>query len=269
MNDETLRAFLDELEGMEKDAFLGKALTTAGSWLKARPSAALSWVKSQPKQFVEAGKRLATPHKSIPAGWRHMTPEKQLAHMRASGASPAAIKEYTKGMGKHITERGILPKAYVESPHRIGRVAERLSRRGWTGKGDITKYIPLWSQKGMYAGFGGLGAKSVYDAAKRKPTATGEGGLAETGLGEALGTGAMIAGTGGLGILPASAMWLGSHMLGSKAGRIIDRLRGGAGLQTAAMAPSPQEAQRMLAGLETQSPEEQQKTVEVLQRYYG
>jgi hypothetical protein len=64
-------------------------------------------------------------------------------------------------------------------------------------------------------------------------------------------------------------MWLGAHTLGSRAGRVVDRLRGGANLQTAAMAPSPQEAQKMLAGLEQQSPEEQQKTIETLRRYYG
>lgn len=195
-----------------------------------------------------------------------MTPAKQLEHLRAqpySAQNMAKLEEFKKGLGRHITE-GPTPGA-----GRIQRAAEALSRRGWSGKGRITKYIPLFSQKGMYAGFGGLSAKAIADAAKQDPSRTGSGGLFETGLGEGLGTAAFIAGTGGLGFLPATAMWYAAQKGGSKAGQIIDRLRGGADLQTAAMAPTPEEAQGMLQNLESQSPEERQKTIETLQRYYG
>jgi len=295
MNDKTFQAFIEELTAMEKEAGVGSAavsaLGAAGKWMtkqpqlatywaknapgrlagwaKAKPGAVVGWAKKQPGDFVEAGKRMLRPHKSIPAGWRHMTPSKELAHMRASGASPEAIKKYTKGMGSHITEQGILPKKFVDSPHRVGRAAEWLSRRGWTGKGDVTKYIPGFSQKGMYTGFGAMSGKSIYDAAQKNPTRTGSGGAAETGLGEALGTGAFIAGTGGLGMIPATAMWLGGQYLGSRAGRVVDRMRGGADLRTATLAPTPEEANKMIGNLENQSPEEQQKTIDMLQRYYG
>jgi len=269
-----MHAFLDELEGIEKGAGLGRMAIAAGQRLMSAPRAAgqkimampggmSKWVKKQPGEFVEAGKRMMSPIKSTKAGWRHMSPAKQVAHLKSTGAPKAKIREYTKGMGRHITDRP------TKGAGRITRAAEAMSRRGWSGKGNLSKYVPLYSQKGMYAGFGGLSAKGVYDASKQKPTTTGEGGVAETGLGELLGTGAMIAGTGGLGLLPGMAMWYGGQQLGSKAGRIVDRLRGGADLDTAARAPSPQQAQGMLDSLEGQSPEEQQETIKTLQRYYG
>jgi len=266
MNERTLQAFLDELEGMEKDAFLGtigRGARSAGRWVASRPGALAGWAKKQPGEFVEAGKRMLHPIKSTKAGWRSMTPAKELEHLRATKAPLSKIEEYTKGMGKHITEG---PTA---GAGRIQRAAEALSRRGWTGKGRATKYIPGWSQKGLYAGFGGLSAAEIARAAKKDPTRTGEGGLFETGLGEGLGTAAFIAGTGGLGILPATAMWLAAQKGGSSAGRIIDRLRGGANIETAARAPSPTEANQMIQNLESQSPEEQQKTIDMLRRYYG
>ena len=292
MNEATLQAFLNELGGLEKDAFLGQAAKFMGRKIMAAPGALWKGIKAQPGQFRDAGKRMITPHKSIPAGWRHMTPSKELGRLQSNraalqsvGANTAkidkSIAQYSKGMGKHITEgagtaatknqalRGMGMAGAFKEPGRITRAAEALSRRGWTGKGNVTKYIPGFSQKGLYTGFGAMSGKSIYDAAKRKPTATGEGGVAETGLGEALGTGAFIAGTGGLGILPATAMWLGGSAVGSRAGRIIDRLRGGADPRTAVMAPTPAKAQKMLAGLEQQSPEEQQETIETLRRYYG
>ena len=132
MNEQTLQAFIDELGAMEKGASIGSAATTAGKWLaarpqlaahwakaapgavrgwaKARPGAVAAWGKRQPKEFAEAGKRFVTPHKSIPAGWRHMTPAKQLAHLKSTGASPEAIAKYTGGMGGHITQ-GLTPGA--------------------------------------------------------------------------------------------------------------------------------------------------------------
>lgn len=282
MNDTTFQAFIDELAAMEKEAGI---LGTAGKWVakqpqlaahwaknapgrlagwaKARPGAAVGWAKKQPGEFVEAGKRMAQPHKSIPAGWRHMTPGKQLAHMKSTGASADEIAKYTGGMGKHITG------GTAAGAGRVQRIADAASRRGWSGKGDVTKYIPGWSQKGMYTGFGAMSGKSVYDAAKQDPSRTGSGGVAETGLGEALGTGAFIAGTGGLGMIPASAMWLGGQFLGSRAGRVVDRMRGGANLRTAALAPTPEEANKMISDVQNKSPEEQQKTIDELRRYYG
>jgi hypothetical protein len=285
MNDVTVQAFIDELAAMEKEASIGSAIGAAGKWVAKRPQlaaqwakrapgaavdwvkggpkAVAGWAKDQPRQFAEAGKRLLHPVESMRAGVRHMTPGKQLAHMKATGASAEEIAKYTQGMGRHITE------GTASGAGRLQRIADAASRAGWSGKGDISKYVPLWSQKGMYAGFGGLSAKNVYDAAQKDPTRTGSGGLFETGLGEGLGNAAMIAGTGGLGLLPVSAMMLGAQYFGGKAGRTVDRLRGGANLRTAALAPTPEEASGMIDNLQNQPPEEQQKTIEELQRYYG
>ena len=94
MKDETLQALLDELNGMEKDAYLSQAARFVGSrimaapgaigrWTKARPGAALGWAKKQPGEFVRAAKMVRHPVKSVQEGLRHMTPAKQIPHMKA------------------------------------------------------------------------------------------------------------------------------------------------------------------------------------------
>jgi hypothetical protein len=251
LNDVTLQAFLDELGSMEKDAGI----------------AALGrWVAKQPAQFLEAGRRLRHPVKAMKAGWREMTPSAQLQHLKATKAPTefaAAKKEFLgRRAGKHLTEG-------TRSKHAPVRLAEELSRRGWTGKGRFSKYVPLASAKGLTVGTTALAAPEMVEALKKRPTPTGEGGVAERGLGEAAGFGAMLAGMGGLGFLPATALYMGAHGLGSKAGRVLDRLRGGADIGTALHAPSPRRAQELLSTIHEKDPEEQRQVLNTLRKHYG
>jgi hypothetical protein len=206
--------------------------------------------------------------------------ELEAIEKEASLLSPAAkfVGSAAGKVGKWISER---PKATADWARSLPGKAMHGVRRT---PGDLaTISRRMVSPKGMKEGWkehGRMGqamivgfplaftAPAMYQASKRKPTATGEGGVAELGLGELAGTGAYVA-SGKLGLLPGLLAYGGAHYLGSKAGRIIDRLRGGASLGTAARAPSPQEAQRMIYDLENQTPEQQQQTINTLRKYYG
>ena len=221
LNDQMLAAFADELELLEKEAGLAGS---AGKWMLGKAQ----WAKKgllggKGEGFREMGKRMMSPIKSTKEQWKKMAP----------GTIPKTLRH-----------------AYGDIV--VTRTAKRLGQSGWTGQGKITKYMPV-GQKGMMAGMGAMSVPSVIEAAKKKPTATGEGGIGEVGLREALGLGGMIAGTG-LGMLPAIGLYGAGSYLGGKAGRVIDRLRGGADVSTAVNAPSRTEAQNQLANI---------------QRYYG
>jgi hypothetical protein len=90
----------------------------------------------------------------------------------------------------------------------------------------------------------------AYKATKEKPTETGEGGAAEKLLGEVGGTGGFLAGMASKRMLPGFALMAGGQYLGGKAGRVIDRLRGGASVGTAVSAPSPEEATSQLENIQ-------------------
>jgi hypothetical protein len=133
-------------------------------------------------------------------------------------------------------------------------IAEELSRRGWTGAGGkgvtslggATKYLPV-GQKGQMALIGAAGIPGVVDAAKATPT--GEGAALERG-GRLLGSVGGMALSGGLGLVPALGLWLGAEHAGSRAGRVLDRIRAGGTAGQALTAPSPEEAQAQLANIQ-------------------
>jgi len=124
------------------------------------------------------------------------------------------------------------------------------SKSGWTGQGNLTKYLPI-GNKSMMTGFGAMGASEL--AHPRKVGPTGEGGAGEIGLREMGSAAGWVAGMG-LPIVPMMTMAMGGYHLGGKAGRVIDRLRGGASVGTAVNAPTPSEAMNDLYRV---------------QRYYG
>jgi len=220
LNQQVLAAFADELELMEKEASIGGAALTAGKWLAGRPGWAYRGIMgAKGKGFREAGKRLLSPIKSTKAQWK--------------GMEPGAV--------------GALKKSRWDN--KVQRAAKHLGQKGWTGKGKFTKYLPV-GQKGLTVGLtGGFAAPAIADAAKKTVSPTGEGGLGEVGLGEALGLGGMVMGTG-LGLAPAIGLYSAGSYLGGKAGRIIDRLRGGADVGTAVNAPSRREAEEQLANIQ-------------------
>lgn len=189
--------------------------------------------------------RLDQARKSFEAAKKLRDPQKLMAAQKELKASKELYQETFGGMGKHLTA----PSASIGEAWR-GRgakgVAEELSRRGWTGSGDISKYTP-GTGKSLMLGFPlAFDLPSVINAPAA--TRTGEGGAVERGLGTALGTAGMIAGMG-TGFLPGTALWYAGHKIGGGAGRLIDRLRAGASIPEAVMAPSPEEAQSQLQNI--------------------
>jgi hypothetical protein len=141
------------------------------------------------------------------------------------------------GLGEALKMQGAGSKARA--------LAAELSRRGWTGTGDITKYLPV-GQKGMTAAFGGMAIPDVVNAAEA--ARTGEGAALERGLGALGSVGGMVLG-GGLGLVPGMALWTAAQKGGESAGRVLDRLRAGGSVGEAFLAPSPQEAQSQLQNI--------------------
>lgn len=156
------------------------------------------------------------------------------------------LKKFEQG-GEHLYSPGmnLSQAAGVEGGvrNKARAVAEELSRRGWTGAGGRTKYLPV-GQKGMTAGFGAMAIPDIVGA--EPASRTGGGGALEKGLGGLGSVGGMVLG-GGLGIVPAMALWYAAEKGSSKAGRVLDRLRAGATPTEAMSAPTPQEAQQQLA----------------------
>ena len=211
-----LAAFSDELDLIEKEAAINmEALKSVGEAAMKIPGAKMLVNQFRPSSWQAAGERLLHPIASFRKGWQEMAP-----------GAVGALK-HTKG------------------DVAATRLAKTLGQRGWTGAGRYTKYLPV-GQKSLTTGLTGyFAAPEIAHAIHRKATPTGEGGVGEVGLREGLGLGAMVAG-GGLPFLPAMALWSSGSRLGSGAGRIIDRLRGGANLGTAVNAPSQSEAEEQL-----------------------
>ena len=204
----------------------------------------------------EAGKRLAHPIKGMKEGWRMSSPlpameqrAKEMGFASAmdaaqalKGTDPAKYKEMLSG-GEHLL--GTAPDA-----GRVRALAEGLSRRGWTGAGRATKYLPV-GMKSWQAVPPALMVPSIINAPA--PTQTGENAALEQGIGELGGAAGAIMGTG-IGIVPAMGLWYGGRQVGSRLGRVLDRMRAGATAKDAISAPSPTEAAQQL---------------EDIQRYYG
>lgn len=260
----TLDAFSSELQKLAQGEVLkrfGKYLT--GTVLRNPTKLSLNALgkvgrgaKGVFRGSEEAAQRVMSPIKGLKEGWRHSSPlpamEQRAKEMGFGTAQEAAsalkgtdVKKYKKllGGGEHL----------LGTPAGTGKIratAEELSRRGWTGSGNISKYLPVGS-KGLTVGFAGMGIPSIVNANKATPT--GEGGALERGLGELGSAGGMILGSG-LGIVPAMGMWYGTQRLSSRLGRVLDRLRSGASAGEAVSAPSPTEAAEQL---------------DTIQKYYG
>lgn len=158
---------------------------------------------------------------------------------RAYAAAQKAHSDFMQGGGKHLL--GSKPGA-----GRLQRMADELSRQGWTGAGQKTKYLPV-GMKSMAVVPAALEIPEIVNAPP--PTQTGEGGALERGLGLLGGTAGFVSSTG-VGLVPGAAMWLGGQYAGGRLGRILDRLRAGAPLRTAVSAPSPQQAAEQMQDIQ-------------------
>ncbi len=163
------------------------------------------------------------------------------SHMARHKAGPVSLPQILSGRfkGPGASQLG----GELESGSRLRMLAEELSRRGWTGAGRATKYMPV-GQKGIAGAFTASAVPHIMEA--KDPSRTGEGGALQRGLGELGGAAGFVAGTG-LGLAPALGLWWGADKAGGKLGKILDRLRAGASMQEAVEAPTEEEAQQQLA----------------------
>lgn len=264
-----LRAFREEVELLNKSAGaadvvwrglknLGRASVGGGKGILHGGKEVAESILGSPKQWQEGAGRLIQPIKGITKGVSELSPAEHLKTLE-----PGAKEKYLKGMfwnaGEHMRGPKVLRKENLsdimkgttEGAMEGGKtkaLAEELSRRGWTGMGRATKYLPL-GQKSMFAGFSYPAVQSVMEARKAKQGPTMEHGVAEEGLGELAGTGGFLA-AGSLGVAPGLAMYLATRGIGSRMGRVIDRLRSGANLRTALYAPTQEQAMEQLENIQ-------------------
>ena len=237
---------------------------------------AMGWLaKKSPALFGGADemlRRMLNPIHGLKAGWKELTPRtdllnpKKLKEMRSAIKAPRTWNPLTwLKPGEHMTEyqkTKISPtqilKGEFKGPHaskmqnqlnergRMRMMAEEMSRRGWTGKGSVTKYLPVGG-KSLMTGFSAQAIPQIVNAPKA--SRTGEGGALEEGLGGLGSAVGMVAGMGG-GLVPGTAMWYAMDKGGRKAGRVLDRLRSGASMSEAVKAPSPSEAADQLSNIQ-------------------
>lgn len=208
----------------------------------------------------EAGRRFFSPVEGVRKGWREMSgsgsrirelekKHKFYGKMKKEQAPPRVVDKLRKDLESYTKKTEHLDPSHstpLKGAWREGGVKgtmEELSRRGVTGQGDFTKYLPV-GEKSLVAGFGASEIPGIVNAPEATPT--GEGSKLER-LGSLLGGSAgWIAGTG-TGFLPSVALYMAAAKAGSSAGRVADRMRAGAPLGEAATAPSPREAREQLA----------------------
>ena len=247
-----------EISRLKKEAgmsdLLKPALRYAGSAAKSIVSGPKNFIQGIPKSVETLGHDIAHPIKAVKSGWLRSSPTEHMKTMTHAGR-----ESFLRGAGEHLKGyRGLQREnilGILRNEKGIGSkirgTAEELSRRGWTGK--KFKYLPV-GEKGMSVGLTGAFAyPAIRDSIQKgKVGPTGEGGVAETGLGELAGLGGFIAGTG-RGLIPGMGAYYLANKAGGTMGRVIDRLRGGANLRTALFAPPPSEVDQ---------------TIENIQRYY-
>ena len=182
------------------------------------------------------GRRIMNPKKGLQEGWRAFAPSNLMSMAtdggkelrQAVGKTHAAqgkkgIRAATRrtfGAGTHISDPGGGSVREMLKGKDLKGAAEELSRRGWTGQGRLTKYIPL-GEKGQMGVWAGTTAPSLARAA------TGTQREGEVGLGEQVGEQAgwiapsiLAAGVGGLG---AMTIPLVGSALAARAGKALDR----------------------------------------------
>lgn len=216
-----------KIYGIEKEAIGLAQLPILGRVAKHVSSAL-----AKSPNIKELGKRVLNPTR----GWTAMTPAKALKE------APELVPHLTEALAKQTPEAGFLRRTFGAGKHleatspgspwqiasgkaalpenagRVKSVAEELSRRGWTGAGRVTKYIPL-GDKGQIALGTAAAAPSLVAAAKDPE----QGRLGEQLAGTAAGTGLGIltAGTG----LPGLATSIGGALVAGRFGSRLDAAR--------------------------------------------
>jgi len=260
----------------EKEAGVGDALLSFGKRVISRPKTWVSGAISKGPQAIReglvgdpavAGERFLRPITGLRKGWHEMSGTasraqelKGLRKTLGSLKGEKAVGQAAETQAKAIAAQQDRIRKFEEATSHLAPgaskgwrealkggpkgVAEGLSRAGWTGKGKVTKYLPF-SQKALMTGFAASEIPGIVNAPAA--TRTGEGSKLER-LGGALGgTAGWIASSGRLGLVPSMALWMAAQKAGTSVGRMADRMRAGASVGEAALAPSPQEAREQLA----------------------
>jgi hypothetical protein len=286
MNQRTLTAFIEELANLSKEASMTKeAFPPLGEIASrfAKPMmGAVQWgrdLAGHPNELFSRMKSGLGP--ALKEGWNDWAPTAKITReakklnfstpaealrgldashpmvqqtMKAKGiTADQAVQHHLKEMmgsgltGRHQTYMAE-PNVPLRHAYRQGGVkglAEQLSRSGWTGETKYTKYLPVGG-KAMIPGMTAMAIPGIVNAKPASPT--GEGGRLEKVLGEVGSTAGMVL-TGGMGILPGTIGWGLAQKAGTRAGRVLDRLRSGATVNQALHAPSPTEAAAQLENI--------------------
>jgi len=188
--------------------------------------------KGLPEDIMQAVRGDPAAHKALQEGMKETR--------KAEGAYRWYAPEWAGGSGtrRAMGEQAKAVRPHAETSHlfdesqrlrdvatRPRELAEELSRRGWTGSGELTKYAPVGG-KSMLAGFGG--AFSPHIVKRDDPHAFGGGkprGHAERALQHLGGHAGMVAGMP-TGFGGSIAGWeVGSRSMGTL-GKGIDKLLG-------------------------------------------
>jgi len=179
-----------------------------------------------------AGRQVAPAGEATELGRIAKSVAERSQKMVAKGKDPAKLPLFGEASAKHLLEhsdkavplKDIIRGTAKDVPaNRVQALAEELSRRGWTGGGRVTKYLPMGS-KGMTAGFAGAAVPGMLKAPP--PSPEGEGSTLERVLRGAGDTAGFMLG-GGLGMLPGMGVWYGAQKGGELLGRALDRYRAG------------------------------------------
>jgi hypothetical protein len=242
-------AFIQEVDHIQKEAVglpkfvlqgLGKLKGVAKGWSRVKPTA-----QGYSGDLVEAASRVKNPLAGIRKGWMASSPRTALEQGVISPKDAERLLKRSPWMAEKARPLVEIARSTPGYGGKAREVARELSRRGWTGEGNVTKYLPVGS-KGLAATFA---APVVGDVARsQKATPTGEGGAVENLLG---GVGMTLGGIAStrLGVLPGLGMFTLGSQGGKGLGRVIDRFRAGASPSQALFAPSPQEAAEQLQNI--------------------
>lgn len=154
------------------------------------------------------GRRMARPVSGMKEGWKALEPVANPKRMAPGKNILSRGWKNLFGQGEHIAG----PRSGGSA---IARGAEELSRRGWTGPGRASKYIPLGGKTQMILGTAS-GAPAVARAIKEREDV---GGSIGENLGFGLG-GVLTAGTG----MAAIPLTIGASSLGRSIGGAGDKL---------------------------------------------
>lgn len=221
-----LQAFGEELGGLEKEARWGNIGRLASRIRHPIQGMKQGWKAMTPSKLLASGGKEGTAlQKTLDLRAAQIAAGKQATGIRGAGKKLKGLYAKNLGAGQHLQpiRTGAGPNAAIVSGVNRGKgvkgLAENLSRRGWTGEGRLTKYVPLGG-KGQTALWAGMAAPGMYRAATGDTSGGGFLQHSGSGVGWGLG-GALTAGLGMPGAVAGMAAGIGGEYLGRKADEAV------------------------------------------------